>query len=515
MIDHSWTSALSLTLLHTLWQAMFITTLAWLVNRLLRDARHRYAVSVSALMLILISSLSTLILYIGESQTVAYSLRNAIPSYDATTTQRSIYAIVGTFVHQHQTWIALAYAVGVALFSARLIVSAGYLKFVRRQAVRLESWQGKLDELVKQWHVKKLVTVAESLYVRTPVVAGYLKPMILLPAGLISGFTSEQIELILLHELAHIRRHDYLINALQVFAETILFFNPLVWMISANIRHEREQCCDDLVMNQGYSASLYARTLLQIAESQVHSPSALALAITGNKNELLNRIKRMMEHNSKTATRAKFLPIALIVLGLVFASWLSIDKNENRGDESTSAADTIPADTTIEKESSASYSKRTIIRYDEEGEPHEETVEEFSGDEDMREALENQMNLSVPDAPDFPNFPNFPDAPEWPDMTGMQPLLFNFHLDSMHDGSWGNFTNEFRENLSEQMSQFRQLQSRQLDEQMQRMEKELSRMERALDEMPLITEEQMQRMQADINGKMQRIPNDFMEENYW
>jgi len=223
----------------------------------------------------------------------------------------------------------------------------------------------------------------------------------------------------------------------------------------------------------------------------------------------------MMEHNSKTATRAKFLPIALIVLGLVFASWLSIDKNENRGDESTSAADTIPADTTIEKESSASYSKRTIIRYDEEGEPHEETVEEFSGDEDMREALENQMNLSVPDAPDFPNFPNFPDAPEWPDMTGMQPLLFNFHLDSMHDGSWGNFTNEFRENLSEQMSQFRQLQSRQLDEQMQRMEKELSRMERALDEMPLITEEQMQRMQADINGKMQRIPNDFMEENYW
>jgi len=283
MIDHSWTSALSLTLLHTLWQAMFITTLAWLVNRLLRDARHRYAVSVSALMLILISSLSTLILYIGESQTVAYSLRNAIPSYDATTTQRSIYAIVGTFVHQHQTWIALAYAVGVALFSARLIVSAGYLKFVRRQAVRLESWQGKLDELVKQWHVKKLVTVAESLYVRTPVVAGYLKPMILLPAGLISGFTSEQIELILLHELAHIRRHDYLIHALQVFAETILFFNPLVWMISANIRHEREQCCDDLVMNQGYSASLYARTLLQIAESQVHSPSALALAITGNK----------------------------------------------------------------------------------------------------------------------------------------------------------------------------------------------------------------------------------------
>src|ERR1017187_9214042 len=109
-------------------------------------------------------------------------------------------------------------------------------------------WQGRGERLAARMRVSRPVTLLESCLAEVPVVMGYLRPVILMPVGLMTGLPAEQIEAILLHELAHIRRHDYLVNLLQIVVEGLVFYHPAVWWISSVMRAERENCCDDLVV---------------------------------------------------------------------------------------------------------------------------------------------------------------------------------------------------------------------------------------------------------------------------
>ena len=109
-------------------------------------------------------------------------------------------------------------------------------------------WRARLDQLARRARISRRVVLLESCLAEVPVVIGYLRPAILVPVGLLAGLPAAQVEAILLHELAHIRRHDYLVNLLQMFVEGLLFYHPAVWWISAVIRAERENCCDDVVV---------------------------------------------------------------------------------------------------------------------------------------------------------------------------------------------------------------------------------------------------------------------------
>ena len=109
-------------------------------------------------------------------------------------------------------------------------------------------WQERLDRLARALRLSRPVALLESCLAEVPVVIGYVRPVILMPVGLLAGLPAGQVESILLHELAHIRRHDYLVNLLQTSVEGLLFYHPAVWWISGVIRAERENCCDDLVV---------------------------------------------------------------------------------------------------------------------------------------------------------------------------------------------------------------------------------------------------------------------------
>ena len=109
-------------------------------------------------------------------------------------------------------------------------------------------WQARLDRLAARVRVSRPVTLLESCLAEVPVVIGYVRPVILMPVGLLAGLPAGQVESILLHELAHIRRHDYLVNLMQIVVEGLVFYHPAVWWISGVIRAERENCCDDLVV---------------------------------------------------------------------------------------------------------------------------------------------------------------------------------------------------------------------------------------------------------------------------
>src|SRR5262249_8005167 len=125
-----------------------------------------------------------------------------------------------------------------------------------------------------------------------PAVVGHFKPMVLLPASLITQLTPEQLEAVILHELMHIRRHDYLVNILQICCETLFFFNPAIWWLSRSIRIEREHCCDEAVTQRSGDKVQYARALVRLAELRLGPGTTLALAANGSS--LKKRITRLL-----------------------------------------------------------------------------------------------------------------------------------------------------------------------------------------------------------------------------
>ncbi len=196
-------------------------------------------------------------------------------------------------------WFVGAWFAGVALFSFRLFT--GWLKILslrsrHNQAVDA-AWLEKLQRLKQRLGVSRPVRMLQSWAVEVPTAIGWLCPVILLPASSLVGLTPWQIESILAHELAHIRRHDYLVNLLQCLAETLLFYHPAVWWVSKCIRAERENCCDDLAVQVCGDALGYAQALAALEELR-SSPATLAMAANGKP--LLQRIRRLLGQGTES-----------------------------------------------------------------------------------------------------------------------------------------------------------------------------------------------------------------------
>jgi beta-lactamase regulating signal transducer with metallopeptidase domain len=153
--------------------------------------------------------------------------------------------------------------------------------------------QALLDRLTERMPIHPTVRLLESTLATVPAVVGALRPVILLPVGIVTGLSPHELELILAHELAHIRRWDYLANLTQSAIETCLFYHPAVWWVSRCIRVERERCCDDAVVKTTGARMFYARTLTRLAElrSDRRAPRP---AVAADDGSLLDRIRRIL-----------------------------------------------------------------------------------------------------------------------------------------------------------------------------------------------------------------------------
>ncbi|MGH9620231.1 MAG: GWxTD domain-containing protein, partial [Bryobacteraceae bacterium] len=181
-------------------------------------------------------------------------------------------------------------------------------------------WQQELVRLSARLHLSRPVLLLESALADAPVVLGHLRPLILVPAGLLAGLPPQQIEAILLHELAHIRRHDYLVNLLQRFAECLLFYHPAAWWISRVIGAERENCCDDLAVSLSGDAHQYASALAALEQNRC-SGREPAVAATGGS--LVKRIRRLLKPQARNGAWAP-LGAAMILVAtaaLSFGAW--------------------------------------------------------------------------------------------------------------------------------------------------------------------------------------------------
>jgi beta-lactamase regulating signal transducer with metallopeptidase domain len=218
------------------------------------------------------------------------------------------------------SWISLGWLLGVLLLSLRLLVAWTRVRWLAHHGTPLieELWPERLRNLCRRLEVARPVVLLRSNWVEVPTVVGWLRPVILLPCCCLSGLTPGQLEAVLAHELAHIRRHDYAINLLQAVAETLLFYHPAVWWVSQQVRQEREHGCDDMVVSVCGNPVEYAHALASL-EARRGRTDEFALAANGGP--LLNRVRRLLglpvERSRFSGWAVSGALVLLVVLGFV------------------------------------------------------------------------------------------------------------------------------------------------------------------------------------------------------
>ncbi|GAB4395189.1 MAG: hypothetical protein OHK0053_00790 [Microscillaceae bacterium] len=330
--------SLGWAILHSLWQGALIAlllALAWLVMRK-NSSRLRYFVATTALFgLFLLSSLtfwsyyrvSPLEMPATTDVPVFYNVLAPSPSPTPQSPAQSSWEVFRAefeaYFQNHLPLIVSIWTLGVLILMLHFLGGLAYLQRLKHYKTFAVAplWHQKMADLAEALQVRQKVRLLESALAQVPMVIGYLRPVILLPIGTISGLTPLQVESILAHELAHIRRHDYLINLFQSLVEIALFFNPFVWWISATVREERENCCDDLAVQVTGDSLTFAKTLVTLEARRGHYPE-LAMALAGQSGGLRQRVMRLMAQKNRKSTFSEgFLSALVLVFCLGLATY--------------------------------------------------------------------------------------------------------------------------------------------------------------------------------------------------
>lgn len=231
---------------------------------------------------------------------------------------RYYYVIAG-----YLPYISVLYLTGLAVNLLKLSYCRVKLFRIKKALFPAGDMQWLVDDFSERLNIRRYVRVNFSSLVDVPCMIGYLKPIILLPISLSANLSVAETEAILLHELAHIKRNDYLVNLLQQVINSLLFFNPFAQMVNRLISAERENCCDDLVVQTTNNPLVYARALLKLEESR-QTNLQLALAASTKKTYLLTRIERIMKTKQNIGNiRHLVLAILLLAGSLSSIAWLN------------------------------------------------------------------------------------------------------------------------------------------------------------------------------------------------
>ncbi|MCH8006541.1 MAG: M48 family metalloprotease [Planctomycetes bacterium] len=279
--------ALGWTLLHFLWQgAVIAAILAAVLSLQAKNTAHaRYLTCCAGMALMMAAPLVTFLLIIGAPAAPIAGLVQGLAGLELSPT---LWQRLAAFLPT----LTIVWLLGVLVTQARLMLQLSHAQHMKRHGTSPvpPHWQQTVARLCGQLVIARTVRIVESSLARVPTLIGYLQPVILLPTAVMTGLTSQQLRAVIAHELAHIRRHDYLVNLIQAFFESLLFYHPAVWWLSGRLRVEREYCCDDIAVSVGGDRLCYAQALssLDVLRAQVPQP---ALASTGGS--LMNRIRRL------------------------------------------------------------------------------------------------------------------------------------------------------------------------------------------------------------------------------
>lgn len=227
-------------------------------------------------------------------------------------------------IEQLLPFLSVAYLLLLVFLVVKWAVSYRKAQEIRHNGLEKigAEWRVFVQKVAQQLHIKAPVKIYLSSFIKSPLTVGFFKPLILIPLASINHLTTEQLEAVILHELAHIKRADYLINLLQTIIEIVLFFNPFTRLLSTIIRKERENCCDDWVLQFQYNPAMYAEALLSIAWLQ--QQPAFAMPAAGDKGELLPRVKRMLSKQEAAFDYKKHAAALMLMTVLLSAfTWFS------------------------------------------------------------------------------------------------------------------------------------------------------------------------------------------------
>lgn len=330
--------AFSWMLIHSLWQGLLLAIVTAILLQVSKSAaaRWRYSLIFTLFVLFILACGFTFLHEMGGSPHAILPLANTIGHnasqllhLDAVNVQ--LFAAACTdYISTHAVWLMLLWMAFFVFRSFGVVKGLCYMRKARYQYTQpAYDWQERLTVLGNKLHISRPIRLLESALVNVPMVIGHLKPVILMPAGLLTGLPAEQIEAVLLHELAHIRRHDYLVNLLQTFCEAVFFFNPGLLWISALLRNEREHCCDDMALEQTGNRKEFIQALISFKEHALYANDA-AVAFPGKRNQLLHRVSRILHNKNQSLEKEeKVLVMAGIVLLLAFLLTAAITQLRN------------------------------------------------------------------------------------------------------------------------------------------------------------------------------------------
>lgn len=335
--------ALGWTVLHSLWQAFVVALLLAfaMLGLQKQSAQVRYTVAYVAL---LITFGLTIVTFYKFYNNTIYHFSGDVNIFveesgafivDVPYSSEEFLQRFSNYFNEHIPLIVTVWLLGVAFFVLRLLGGLAYIQHLKTAYTSPipEKWQYLLEDLAAQIPVKRSVELLESALIKVPMVIGHFKPVILLPVGAVNGLSTAQVEAILAHELAHIARHDYLLHILQSVIEIFFYFNPAVWWISALIRTERENCCDDTAVALCGNQLTYAKALVALQEMSIATPN-LAMTFANNKNQLLKRIQRILNQPQNKSDIMEKLTATCLLLAILVGLSVSAARPYNHFTES-------------------------------------------------------------------------------------------------------------------------------------------------------------------------------------
>ena len=331
--------SLGWTLLHFCWQAAAIVLVYWLADAVLSKARSqtRYVLALGTMLLMFVSALATL----AYEETQGGSGLSASPSAFSSPTWRTIGSSISSdlaplaglktagaatqppplHMSRFLPWLDVAWLLGVACLSMRTIGGWRLIQRLRRSALveAPEAVYASFLRLCERLGITRQVSLRIAEHIQGPLAIGIVRSVIILPAAALMALSPEQLEAVLAHELAHVRRADYLWNLIQTMVETLLFFHPAVWWLGRRLRQQRELCCDDVAVQSCADPLIYATALLRLEERRSQRLS-LAMALDGQRrwSGLRARIARILGETNDEKGPRELVPIPLAALCAVF-----------------------------------------------------------------------------------------------------------------------------------------------------------------------------------------------------
>jgi len=336
-------NAVGWTIFHSIWQAVFAAILVGsiLITCNQKSARLRYNLTLSAIFILFAASIITFCKVYNSIESENSNLiadkivlnSNTITGFP-TISPKSEIEILGNIKNlfdRNLPFIVSIWFLGVILFSLRITGGLLYIRRLRKFGIKTpnEQWPIILSNISSKINLKRIVNIFESSLVKIPVAIGYFKPLILFPLGILSTLPQNQVEAIIAHELAHLKRNDFIVNLIQTFIEAFFFYHPAVWWISSIINSERENCCDDIAIDYCLDSTVYSNALFNLQETCMHERNVVPAAL-GKRNNLYRRIKRMNSTNNSISYGIKFATFAILFLISTTLSVFSISSAKDK-----------------------------------------------------------------------------------------------------------------------------------------------------------------------------------------